>query len=142
MNLLENKPIIFTAMSKHNFHLKEIISAFVLKQEGVPLNPFMSLGYFLGDMVDRDIIRRANNNMVRIADELWVFGGLADGVVAEINQAMGMGKTIKFFYINGHGTLIKEIVDLGTNCCNLDFESCNELAEFKLNLIDYYYTIK
>ena len=42
---------VYTSHSKHNYYAKQIISAFVLRQDCVPLNPFMKWGYFLDDLV-------------------------------------------------------------------------------------------
>lgn len=79
--------------------MRMLISRFVLEQGGVPLNPFMVFDYFLADTVERDVVRRANNNMVALADELWVFGEISNGVLAEIIQAKQAGKPIKYFAI-------------------------------------------
>jgi hypothetical protein len=71
---------------------------FVLEQDCVPLNPF-SFGYFLLDTVPRDLIREANNNLIKRADGVWVFGKVSDGVLAEIKLAKQMKKPIKFFKV-------------------------------------------
>lgn len=134
MNILEKRPIVFTAMSKHNFYLKDIISGFVLKNDCVPLNPFMSFGYFLNDMVDRDYIRRANNNMVIISDELWVFGIIADGVIFEIELAINKNMKIRFFTIDGHGVNINEILEIK----ELIFEDNLNISNDFLKKIDNY----
>ncbi len=81
-------------MSKYLFYFRESISKFVLEQNCVPLNPFLLFNYFLLDTVDRDKIRNANNNLVVISDELWVFGKISDGVLAEIKLTKEFGKTI------------------------------------------------
>lgn len=99
LQLNENKKLVFTAMSKHLFYFRMFISTFVLKQNAVPLNPFMTFDYFLLDAVDRDIVREANNNLVKRADELWVFGAVSNGVLAEIKIASGLNKPIKYFKI-------------------------------------------
>ncbi|MBS3162897.1 hypothetical protein J4467_03145 [Candidatus Woesearchaeota archaeon] len=95
----EQMPIAFTALSKRNFFMKEQICTFTLKQGYTPLNPFQAFGYFLNDTVDRNIIRRANNTLVGIAAELWIFGEVSDGVLAEIKQAKEQRKPIKYFKI-------------------------------------------
>jgi hypothetical protein len=75
----------------------------VLNHGCVPLNPFRAFDYFLGERTDRDLVRQANFNLVRIADELWVFGDtIANGVLAEIKYAMQMRKPIRFFTISAH----------------------------------------
>ena len=97
--LQEKKPIVFTALSKKYFYMRMLIVKYVLEHGGVPLNPFMSFDYFLVDTVDRDLIRNANNNLVDVADELWTFGSISNGVMAEIKQVKAKGKNIRYFRI-------------------------------------------
>lgn len=99
LKLTDDKPLVYTAMSKHLFYYRMHISKFVLEQGGVPLNPFMIFDYFLLDSVDRDSIREGNNNLVKRADELWVFGTVSNGVLAEIKIAKKMEKPVKYFKI-------------------------------------------
>ena len=89
--------VVFTAMSKKYFYMRYFVVQFVLEQDAVPINPFTSFDYFLLDVVERDTVRRANNTLVARADELWVFGDIADGVRAEIMQAWQQYKTVRFF---------------------------------------------
>jgi hypothetical protein len=99
MNLQEKKPIVFTALSKKYFYMRMLIVKYVLENGCVPINPFMSFDYYLADTVERDIIRNANNNLVAIADELWVFGSISNGVMAEIRLVQNIKTTIRFFTI-------------------------------------------
>lgn len=89
--------VVFTAMSKKYFYMRFFVTKFVLDQGAVPINPFASFDYFLLDAVERDTVRRANNTLVARADELWVFGDIADGVRAEVVQAWQQQKTVRFF---------------------------------------------
>ena len=89
--------VVFTAMSKKYFYMRFFVTKFALEQGVVPINPFASFDYFLLDAVERDTVRRANNTLVARADELWVFGDIADGVRAEIMQAWQQHKTVRFF---------------------------------------------
>ena len=75
------------------------ISVFVLKNGGVPLNPFMVFDYFMLDAVDRDLVREGNNNLVKRCDEIWVFGAVSNGVLAEIQIAKERGKKVRYFAI-------------------------------------------
>jgi len=97
LKLRNDLPLVYTAMSKHLFYFREHISQFVLDNGGVPLNPFMIFGYFMLDTVDRDVVRQANNVIVSRADQLWVFGAVSDGALAEIVQAKELGKVVKYF---------------------------------------------
>lgn len=89
--------VVFTAMSKKYFYMRLFVTKFALEQGVVPINPFTSFDYFLLDVVERDTVRRANNTLVARADELWVFGDIADGVRAEVIQAWQQHKTVRFF---------------------------------------------
>ena len=99
MNVQEKKPIVFTALSKKYFYMRMLIVKYVLENGCVPISPFMSFDYYLADTVERDIVRNANNNLVAIDDELWVFGSISNGVMAEIRQVQSMKKPIRFFAV-------------------------------------------
>ena len=91
--------LIYPAFSKHLFYFRMHITKYVLENGGVPLNPFMIHEYFLLDTVDRDKIRESNNAIVEKAEELWVFGKISDGVLAEINLAKKSSKPIRYFEV-------------------------------------------
>lgn len=97
LELHKDLPLVYTAMSKHLFYFREHISKFVLENGGVPINPFMTFGYFMLDTVDRDVVRQANNVLVSRADQLWAFGAVSDGVLAEVIQANEQQKVVKYF---------------------------------------------
>lgn len=92
-------PLVYTAFSKHLFYYRVFISKFVLNQGFVPLNPFMIFDYFLHDSVDRNLIRKANNSIVEQTDEIWVFGPISNGVLAEIRLAQKKKKVLRFYAI-------------------------------------------
>ena len=94
---LKEMKLVYPAYSKHNFYFRQHISKFILEQNSVPLNPFMIFDYFMLDTVDRDIIRNANNNLVKKAVEIWVFGSISDGVLEEIKLAKKENKPIKYY---------------------------------------------
>lgn len=93
------KQLVYTAMSKHYFYFRMHISQFVLEQNHVPLNPFMLFDYFLLDSVDRNLVRDANNSIVLRADQIWVFGPISNGVLAEILLAKEAKKPVSYFKI-------------------------------------------
>ncbi len=99
LDVQNDRPLVYTAMSKHLFYFRMFISAFVLENGGVPLNPFMIFDYFLLDVVERDLVREGNNNLVKRCDEIWVFGAVSDGVLAEIQIANEQGKSVRYFVI-------------------------------------------
>ena len=108
-NLKEKKKLVFTAQSAQNFHLRFQICEFVFEQGAIPLNPFMAYDYFLANLVEHDVIRNANNNLLARCDELWVFGDISDGVEVEIAYAKQLGKRIRFFTANRFSEEISEI---------------------------------
>lgn len=94
------RPIIFTAQSKQYFYCRDAICEFTFGRGGVPLNPFRVFGYFLDDRVHRSDVRIGNNNLIRAADELWVFGDtIANGVLFEVLYARELGHPIRFFSV-------------------------------------------
>ena len=108
----EHMRVVFTAQSKQFFFCRDVVCEWVLRQGCLPLNPFRVFEYFLSDRVDRALIRRGNNNLIRIADEVWVFGIVADGVLFEIEYALSLGKPLRFFNIATRASGIREIVKL------------------------------
>ena len=93
-------PIVYPAYSKRNFFLQMHISQFCLEHHVVPLNPFMLFRYFLGDSVERKTIYQANNSIVQMCEEVWVFGDISNGVLAEIKLKKSMGQPVKYFKIS------------------------------------------
>ena len=89
--------LVYPAISKHLFYFRMHISKFILQHNCVPLNPFMIFEYFMLDTIERDVIRNANNNLVKRSDELWVFGHVSDGVLAEIKLSKEMNKQVRYF---------------------------------------------
>lgn len=123
LSLTQEKPLVYTAMSKHIFYYRLFISKFVLEQGCVPINPFTAFDYFMLDTVDRDLVRAANNNLVMRCDELWVFGQISNGVFAEMKLARLLNKKMRFFNI-GHSSNIIEC-----QMCDCGMES--EMMAFK-----------
>ncbi len=99
LDLTAEHCLVYTAISKYYFFYRMFISKYVLEQHKVPLNPYMIWDYFLLDTVDRDLVREANNNLVKRSDELWIFGPVSDGILAEIKIAKQAKKPIRYFKI-------------------------------------------
>lgn len=89
-------PIVFAALSKRNFYLREHVNKYIIEHGGTPLSAFMMFSYFMLDTVDRDRLIAANNDLIKRCDQLWVFGEISDGVQAEIELAGHMGIPIKY----------------------------------------------
>lgn len=112
MSSTKDSPVIFTAQSKKFFYCKDVICEYVLKMEKIPVNPFRVFEYFLNDRVDRSIIRRGNNELIKRCDELWIFGPISDGVFFEIARAYKLKMPVKFFTIGTFSHEIKLITDI------------------------------
>ena len=91
--------LIYSAFSKHLFYFRMHITKYVLENNGAPLNPFMIHEYFLLDTIDRNKIRESNNLLVERADEIWIFGKISDGVMAEIQLAKKTNKPLRYFQV-------------------------------------------
>jgi len=76
-----------------------LISSYVLDKNYISLNPFNNWEYFMDDMVNRDLVVRGNNNLILLADEIWTFGPIADGVFAEIKLANSLGKSVHYYSV-------------------------------------------
>ena len=92
------RKVVFAAMSKRNFFLREHIVRFVLNQGHTPTCAFMMFSYFLLDTVDRKALISANNDLIRRSDELWVFGEMSDGVREEIKLAKKLSLPVRYFH--------------------------------------------
>src|SRR3989338_8255488 len=111
MPFTTSKPIVFAAFSKRNFFWRDHIVRFILQQERVPICAFMMFGYFLADTLPRNVLIDANNDLVRGADELWVFGEISDGVKVEIELARSLKRPTRFFAIDPHMNEITEVAE-------------------------------
>lgn len=109
LNLVQKSPIIFTSYSKRNFYLRSNVSQFVLLQGGTPINAFLNFDYNLAGLVSKDIIRTANNTMIKRSDALWVFGEISDGVLMEIYMAKQQSKSVRYFTLTSDGTTFREV---------------------------------
>ena len=108
-NLQQEKKIIYTAQSCKNFHQRMLICKHAFDQGVVPINPFNVFGYYLYELVDRNLVRNGNNNLMKRCDELWAYGEISNGVLAEIQIFKKLNKPIKFFDISNLPKEIKEI---------------------------------
>lgn len=127
---------VYTAHSKHNFYARKMISAYVLENNKLPLNPFTNWDYFMNDMVDRKLTVRGNNNLIYLADELWQFGIISNGCYHEIKLAMNLNKKIKFFEI---GKTVRDIKEINIDKIEFEEELKEEFSmdEFKKELVNY-----
>jgi hypothetical protein len=89
--------VVFAAMSKRCFFLREHIVRYILNQGYTPTCAFMMYSYFLLDTVDRKRLISANNDLIRRSDELWVFEDISDGVVKEMELAKKLKMPVRYF---------------------------------------------
>jgi adenine phosphoribosyltransferase len=108
LELRDPWPIVYTALSKHQFCYRVIISKFVLEHSCVPVNPAMNFDFGMHGLVTKDAVITANNNALRMANEVWVFGPISDGVLAEILIAGELGIPVKYFRVAQNWT-VKEV---------------------------------
>ncbi|KKR30113.1 hypothetical protein A2715_04100 [Candidatus Woesebacteria bacterium RIFCSPHIGHO2_01_FULL_39_32] len=94
------RKVVFAAMSKKTFYLREHIIKYILEEGYTPTCAFMMFSYFLLDTVDRKALIDANNDLIRRSDELWVFGEMSDGVKEEVNLAKRIGIPIHYFRLS------------------------------------------
>lgn len=92
--------VVFAAMSKHNFYLREYIIKFILEKGYTPICAFMMYSYYLLDTVNRQKLIDANNDLIRRSDELWVFGDVTDGVKMEVDLAKSLNLPVRNFNID------------------------------------------
>ena len=59
----------------------------------------MMFSYFLMDSIERQRLIEANNNLIKISNELWVFGKISPGVTEEIGLAKSLKIKIRYFSI-------------------------------------------
>lgn len=128
---------MYPSYSKHNYHAKQIISAYVLKKGFIPLNPFMNWGYFLDDMVDRDLVRKANTRLIELSDEIWQFGEISNGCYRELLLGMKRGILIKFFTVGDQMNMVKPIKNLDDLKFEQELVDEINIEEFRQKLKEY-----
>lgn len=132
MNTKEKLKVVYTSYSKRNFYAREMISAYVLDNDYLPLNPFTNWNYYMSDMVDREKVTRANNNLIYLSQELWMFGEISDGCLLELELAMSKNIKIRFFTV---GKTIKDIYQIDMN--DIKFEDDVVIGNFLDKLQKY-----
>lgn len=121
--IFEPIKLVYAAQSKHYFFCRDAVTEFILRAGAAPLHPFRLYDYFLGDRVERDLIRRANNTIVMRADEIWVFGEeIADGVLVEISHGHENNRPVRLFSIATRASEIRRL-----DASDISFET--ELVE-------------
>ncbi|MBW2998089.1 hypothetical protein KY321_00995 [Candidatus Woesearchaeota archaeon] len=86
-------------MSKYVFFFRRHAVKYVLEEGFTPISQYGIFDYFITDAVERDLVRKANNNLIRLCHEMWVFGPISDGVLAEIKLVKEWNIPVKYFKI-------------------------------------------
>ncbi len=107
-----SRPVVFAAMSKRSFYLREHIIRYILKKGFTPTCAFMMYSYFLLDTVERKRLIEANNDLIRRSDQLWVFGDISDGVGEEIKLAKSLKLPIRYFCLDQFPDKVSEVGEL------------------------------
>jgi len=68
----------------------------------------MNWGYYLNG-VDKEQLTQANNTLIDLANEIWVFGDISNGVFNEILSARRKKKNIRYFTVAKSPAEITEI---------------------------------
>jgi len=123
--------LVYTALSRHSAYAKEFVCAHAFINGVVPLNPFSMFGYFLYDLVDRDLVRGANGRVISAVDEVWSYGPIADGCLIEIFQALDEGKPVRFFNV---AKTIEGMHEISSD--DLEFEAKNWSDSFESDFRD------
>jgi monomeric isocitrate dehydrogenase len=82
----------------------------------------MVFDYFLLDAVEHDLVREGNNNLVKRCDEIWVFGSVSNGVLAEIQIANRQGRPVRYFAIEKPHKIVettKDKIDMESDVANM-----------------------
>ena len=128
---------IYTAHSKRNYYAKQFVSAFVLGKGLLPLNPFMNWDYFLDHLVSRETIYEANEELIKLCDEVWQFGEVSNGCYRELISAMDRKIPIKFFTVGGSVDKIHPITDPSKIEIEDELASEIDVDEFRATLKQY-----
>ena len=71
---------------------------FAVGKGRIPLAPHLFFPQFLSESSERDVAFRMNFELLKLCDEIWVFGDeLSEGMVLELSRAKTLCKTIRCF---------------------------------------------
>lgn len=89
--------VVYTAMSRKTFPFRVQVSRYVFDRGCCPANPYMAFDFDFYSLVTKRQLLSANNSLLTKADELWAFGPVSDGVLAEMLLFARSGKPLRFF---------------------------------------------
>ncbi len=101
------KKVVYIAMNSKYFKLREWISKFVFEHGAIPVNCLMVYGYYMYDLVPKEMVIEAYRTVVAKCDELWVFGEISDGVKEAMLIAKKKGMKIKYFDMSKYPDIVE-----------------------------------
>lgn len=104
-----HRNLVYITYSKNWFYVRETLSQYTVEQGAAAVNPFMNYGYYLNDTVKRDEVVECCHQLIRSAEELWVFGPISESSLTDIVVAVMEGKKIRFFSIPDKASEIYEL---------------------------------
>lgn len=103
------RKMVYVTHSKSWFYAREVVMQFAVKQGAAAVNPFMNYGFYLDGAVKKDEVMECCHQIIRTADELWVFGPVSEEILTDIAVAVMEGKEVRFFSISEFVSEIHEL---------------------------------
>lgn len=103
------RKMVYVTHSRSWFYAKEAVVQFAVKQGVAAVNPFMNYGFYLNGAVEKDEIMECCHQLIRTAEELWVFGPVSEAILTDIAVAVMEGKEVRFFSISERASEIREL---------------------------------
>ena len=91
------RKLVYATHSRNWFYAREAITRYAVEQGAAVVNPFMNYGFYLNGAVKKDEVDECCHQLIRSADELWVFGPISEAILTDIVVAVMEGKHIRFF---------------------------------------------
>lgn len=105
----KQRKFVYATHSRNWFYVREAITQYVVEQGAAVVNPFMNYGFYLNGAVKKDEVDECCHQLIRSADELWVFGPVSEAILTDIVVAVMEGKNIRFFSISERSSEIHEL---------------------------------
>lgn len=103
------RKLVYATHSRNWFYAREAITRYAVEQGAAVVNPFMNYGFYLNGAVKKDEVDECCHQLIRSADELWVFGPISEAILTDIVVAVMEGKHIRFFSISEQSSEIHEL---------------------------------
>lgn len=103
------RKLVYATHSRNWFYAREAITWYAVEQGAAVVNPFMNYGFYLNGAVKKDEVDECCHQLIRSADELWVFGPISEAILTDIVVAVMEGKNIRFFSISEQSSEIHEL---------------------------------